>query len=129
MIYKTTLQFLFLPALLCAILYSCGNTNIKENSINQDSLKAQEDWNKTIPGNFSHQKIFYFDSIEISEFIKKHPSFSSLDSNINQFYSKRKYSFAWFDDKGLIEQAGNLIDRVSNLKEEGLFTEPKYKMR
>src|SRR5690606_35781003 len=72
-------------------------------------------------------KTFYFDSIAISDFLKKHSDFQSLDSNITRFYSNRRFSFAWFDDKGLIEQAGNLIDRVSNLKEEGIFKQPRYK--
>jgi murein L,D-transpeptidase YcbB/YkuD len=108
-------------------MFYCGNINEKPDLTKLDSIKAQEEWNKTIPGNFSHQKTFYFDSIEISDFLKKHSEFHSLDSNITRFYRNRRFSFAWFDNKGLIEQAGNLIDRVSNLKEEGLFTQPKYK--
>lgn len=124
---KTAIQILLFLALVFTVFYSCGNTSKKLNSAKLDSIKAQEEWNKTIPGNFSHQQIVYFDSIEISDFLKKHVDFQSLDSDITRFYSNRKFSFAWFDDKGLIEQAGNLIDRVSNLKKEGLFTEPKYK--
>ncbi len=108
---------------------SCGNTNKRPDASKLDSIKAQEEWNQTIPGNFSHQKTFYFDSIEVSEFLNKYADFRPLDSNITRFYTNRKFSFAWFDEKGLIEQAGNLIDRVSNLKEEGLFTQPKYKVQ
>jgi murein L,D-transpeptidase YcbB/YkuD len=127
MAYKTAIHILLLPALAFTMLYSCGNTTKKLDSAKIDSIKAQEEWNKTIPGNFSHQQIVHFDSLEISNFLKKHPDFRGLDSNITRFYSNRKFSYAWFDNKGLIEQAENLIDRVSNLKEEGLFTEPKYK--
>ncbi len=124
---KTAIQTSVFLALIFIIFYSCGNTTKKHESDKIDSIKAQEEWNKTIPGNFSHQKIFHFDSLEISQFLKKHPDFQSLDSNITRFYNNRKFSFAWFDDNGLIEQAANLIDRVSNLKEEGLFTQLKYK--
>lgn len=115
------------PLLAFLFLYSCGNTSKKQSAKQLDSIKAEQEWNKTIPGNFSHQQVFYFDSLKISEFLKEHPQFHNQDSNINRFYNNRKYSYAWFDAKGLIEQAGNLVDRVSNLKTEGIFTEPLYK--
>lgn len=127
MTYKTTIHLLLFPALLCVMFYSCGNTDTRQDSHKIDSIKAQAEWNKTIPGNFSHKKTFYFDSTEIADFVKRYPDFHSLDSNIVRFYKNRNFSYAWFDEKGLIEQAANLIDRVSNLKEEGLFTQPKYK--
>lgn len=125
---KTVKQFLISSILLSIVFYSCGNgKSEKRNSAKLDSIKAEEEWNNTIPGNFNHQKVFYFDSLEISSFLAKHPKFQSQDSNIIKFYTNRKFSYAWFDEKGIIEQAGNLIDRISNLKSEGLFTEPLYK--
>lgn len=127
MAYKTLKLLLAFSIIGLTMFYKCGNTAERQDSIALDSIKADEEWSKTIPGNFSHQKIFIFDSVEISNFLKRYSDFRSLDSNIIKFYNNRKFSFAWFDNKGLIEQAGNLIDRVSNLKEEGLFTQPKYK--
>lgn len=127
MTHKAVIKFLLFTTLISILFFSCGNTNKRPDVAKLDSIKAQEEWNKTIPGNFSHQKIFYFDSTEVTEFLTKYADFRPLDSNITRFYRNRKFSFAWFDDKGLIEQAGNLIDRISNLKEEGLFTQPKYK--
>ena len=113
--------------LVILFLYSCGSTNKKQNSEKTDSINAEEEWNKTIPGNFSPQQVFYFDSLEISGFMTAYSKFNNQDSNIVRFYKHRNFSYAWFDGKGLIEQAGNLIDRISNLKKEGLFSEPIYK--
>jgi murein L,D-transpeptidase YcbB/YkuD len=127
MTYKILRLLLTFSIMTFTMFYKCGNVTEKQDAILMDSIKAEEEWNKTIPGNFSHQKTFSFDSIEITNFLKKYSDFRALDSNITRFYRNRKFSFAWFDNKGLIEQAGNLIDRVSNLKEEGLFTQPKYK--
>lgn len=92
-----------------------------------DSIQAEKIWDKTIPGNFSEQKIIKFDSMRIDSFIQEYPLFKSLDSNLRLFYQKREYNYAWFDQNGLIEQAGNLVARVSNVKDEGLFRKPPYK--
>lgn len=107
-------------------MHSCGNTSKGFNSAQQDSIKAEMDWNNTIPGGFSGQQSLVFDSMEIQHFLSRHPDFRSIDSNIQKFYKHRNYAFAWFDRQGLIEQAGNLVGRISNMKEEGLFTEPSY---
>lgn len=118
---------LSIPFLALLFFYSCGNTSEKHSVKQIDSIKANQEWNKTIPGNFSPQQVFNFDSLEITQFFKRYPLFNPEDSNIVKFYNNRKYTYAWFDGKGLIEQAGNLVDRVSNLKTEGVFTEPLYK--
>jgi len=110
-------------------LASCGNSNRTENQVNnvQDSIRATENWNETIPGNFSEQTVFTFDSTKIDSFLAKYPLFASLDSNLILFYKNRDYNYAWFDEQGLIEQSGNLVARVSNLKNEGVFKTPPYK--
>ena len=122
---RITLLTLFSALFLS--LSNCGNVSEKQDSALADSVLAIEQWNETIPGNFSPQEVFYFDSLVIDSFLIEHSQFNNQDSNISKFYTNRNYSYAWFDDKGLIEQAGNLVDRVSNLKKEGLFSEPVYK--
>jgi len=130
---KVTMKIPVLNTLLVITLITsfglsfCGNTSVKNNKAEKDSIEAVKAWNKTIPGNFSEQKIIRFDSLAIDSFFKDYPQLVSLDSNLELFYKKRDHTYAWFDQDGLIEQAGNLVARVSNLKEEGLFTEPPYK--
>lgn len=108
---------------------SCGSSNRTENRASdvQDSIRAIENWNETIPGSFSEQKLYPFDSTKIDSFLAKYPLFAPLDSNLIFFYRNRDFNYAWFDKRGLIEQSGNLVARVSNLKDEGVFKIPPYK--
>ncbi|WP_118193945.1 L,D-transpeptidase family protein [Albibacterium indicum] len=110
-------------------LTSCGSSNRTENRASdvQDSIRAIENWNETIPGSFSEQKLYPFDSTKIDSFLAKYPLFAPLDSNLIFFYRNRDFNYAWFDERGLIEQSGNLVARVSNLKDEGVFKIPPYK--
>src|SRR5690554_1817011 len=105
---------------------SCGNNSIKDDKAKIDSIKAEKDWDKTIIGNFSSQKTIQFDSLMIDSFLNTYPELAFLDSNLNKFYHNRNFHYAWFDQQGLIEQAGNLVARVSNMTDEGLFKNPPY---
>jgi murein L,D-transpeptidase YcbB/YkuD len=42
------------------------------------------------------------------------------------FYSKRKFAYAWYANGQLIEQAGNLSDRLTNLQSEGIYKATPY---
>ncbi|GAA4791516.1 L,D-transpeptidase family protein [Olivibacter ginsenosidimutans] len=88
--------------------------------------KAIQEWNKTIPGNFSEQTDLHFDSTLLAQFFVKYPGVATYKENVIKFYNERNYSYAWFDQNGLIEQAGNLTDRMLNLKDEGINKELPY---
>lgn len=105
----------------------CGQSK-RNTQISDDSLKnrVEKEWNSTIPGSFSPEMLTSFDSLEISRFIEKYPSFRPYKESILTFYRRRNFAFAWFDKEGLIEHAGNLADRVMNLKNEGLDKELPY---
>jgi len=106
----------------------CGQKNHDPANAFSDSLlnRDQNEWNRSIPGSFSSQTKSKFDSIEIRKFIRQYPKFSKFEENILTFYAHRTMAFAWFDDKGLIEHAGNLTERLRNLKSEGVNKEPPY---
>jgi len=109
-------------------LGGCGNHQTKvANKAKADSIEAVQEWNRSIPGNFSERKIFHSDSLTLASFLEKYPALQALDTNITKFYASRQYATVWFDEKGLIEQAGNVVDRVSNLKDEGVLNETMYK--
>ncbi|TCK85877.1 L,D-transpeptidase family protein [Albibacterium bauzanense] len=119
-----------LPILTLISLFSlsfCGNSSIKNDKARNDSIEAIKAWNKTIVGNFSPQEIIEFDSLAIDSFLNTYPELAFLDSNLKKFYHNRNFHYAWFDQQGLIEQAGNLVARVSNITDEGLFKSPPYK--
>lgn len=77
-------------------------------------------WNGSIAGSFSDQSKANFDSLEINKFLKKYPGFSKYAESIRTFYSHRKMAYAWFDKRGMIEHASNLVERVMNLKYDGI---------
>jgi len=106
----------------------CGQKKQNAGKVSADSLidKDQNEWNRSIPGSFSSQTKSRFDSLEISKFIRQYPKFIKFEESILTFYSHRKMAFAWFDAEGLIEHAGNLTDRIRNLKSEGVNKELPY---
>lgn len=92
----------------------------------KDTLPAHSNIDPSIPGNFSTQQSLHFDSAQINQFLKEYPLFKDYDKEIRQFYSNRHFAYAWFDSLGIIEQAGNLLNRVSNISDEGLSQKVHY---
>ncbi len=93
-----------------------GNKKSKKDTVGQKI----ERWNKTIPGNFSEQRDLVFDSLTLNNFFTAYPDAKKYEKEMRQFYSNRKYAYAWFDSKGLIEQAENLNNRIQNIQSEGV---------
>lgn len=119
-----------LPILLILFIFntfSCKQV-IKHKHSKADTLKKEivKEWNKTIPGSFSDQTKLVFDSAEVIAFLKKYPAFEPYAKDINMFYSKRKFAYAWYANGQLIEQSGNLSDRLTNLQNEGIYKAIPY---
>lgn len=74
----------------------------------------------TLKGNFSAQTIQQFDSASILIFIDSFPKFSNLKNELFSFYRGRTFAYDWFDESGMIEQAGNLFNSIKNIEDEGL---------
>lgn len=104
-------------------LSSCSSQPAKKTDTKDSLVK---DWNKTIQGNFSTQSETVFDSTQIAGFINRYPDFRPYTDDLKNFYSKRKYAYAWFEEGSLIEQAGNLSNRIINLQNEGVYKKAPY---
>lgn len=117
------LKYAFPLLFICCLIWGSCSQQSKKNTVT-DSLSKE--WNKTIPGNFSAQTAAVFDSVKIGSFLKQYPGFKIYASEINSFYKRRKYAYAWFEKGSLIEQAGNLSNRVLNLQSEGVYQKPPY---
>ncbi|GAA4322192.1 L,D-transpeptidase family protein [Mucilaginibacter gynuensis] len=109
---------------------------ISLNSCNRSAKKVKKKrdtvhkaWNKTIPGSFSEQTILVFDSGKVATFLTQYPELDAYKSDIRNFYTKRKYAYAWFEKNALIEQAGNLANRVMNIQQEGIYKAPPYQKK
>jgi murein L,D-transpeptidase YcbB/YkuD len=121
MVYEN-LRFI-IPILFCGFsLSSCGQNlkmTTKADSINKD-------WDNTIKGNFIKQSSLVFDSSEVVEFYGKYPGIKKYEPQIRAFYRKRNYSYAWFNKGLLIEQAGNLTTRITDLQTDGIYKQIPY---
>lgn len=121
----------YIPVTLIPIIYiqlGCNHGARPSQQSSADSLKkkAAKEWSKTIPGSFSDQTEAVFDSTLLVTFVKTHPAFEPYVKDISLFYSKRKFAYAWYNKGKLIEQAGNLADRVGNLQNEGIYKAIPY---
>ena len=77
-------------------------------------------------GKFSDQAVLKFDSLQLDSFYSKYTQLQSYKKDVQRFYKQRNFSFAWYDSKGLIEQAGNFYSRVQNLPAEGIAAKVPY---
>ena len=97
-----------------------GQSQIRNNYIDmrKDSLifKSQDNFSHGLPRIYGSQTKSKFDSLEINRFLTKYPKFLPFEADLQIFYNQRKMTFTWFDKNGLIEQADNLYNRLSNLQ-------------
>ncbi|MGF7037095.1 murein L,D-transpeptidase YcbB/YkuD [Mucilaginibacter lappiensis] len=128
MLSRSYTYYTLLMAVCIFTLFSCKQNAKRNQQSKADSLKKKivKEWNKTIPGNFSDQTKATFDSAQIVIFLKKYPAFNAYAQDINLFYSKRRFAYAWYVNGVLIEQAGNLSDRLINLQNEGVYKAIPY---
>jgi len=113
-------HFLFLLIVFGALV------GCRQPRSNRPPVKPGRKADETIAGNFSTQLHTVFDSTEIDGFLKNYPALNIYAGDIHRFYKGRNYACAWFDGGKLIEQAGNLTNRVLNLQNEGINQTPPY---
>ena len=92
-----------------------------QNAISSDSLPPAD-----VAGSFSESTPLNFDSTEINNFLGQHPDFSLIKKELLKFYSTRNYSYAWFEKRGLIEQANILYNRILQLIDHGFQYDAPY---
>jgi murein L,D-transpeptidase YcbB/YkuD len=100
-------------AAICFSLISCGQR--APDSPQKATPSAEE---KPITGSF--------DSLQTGMFFKKYPLLEKNSSEVADFYRKRNFEYAWFNNSVLIEQAGNLASRILNFKSDGLGKSSPY---
>ena len=85
------------------IIYSCKNhTKNKEVQIDK-SINKKTSFNN-----------LFIDSNAIKKFLTDNPDYSKFTQQYSDFYKLRNYQCAWFDSSGMIEQAYNFMNLVSN---------------
>ncbi len=118
-----SLKYFLAFILINVSLSSCGQPNNKRAT---QLISKKNQWEVSIPGSFVEHNKITFDSVEIKSFFKKYPQLKTVEDDVIVFYSSRDYAYAWFDNGKLIEQAGNLFNRIINLESEGIYTKIPY---
>ncbi|TFF38529.1 L,D-transpeptidase family protein [Mucilaginibacter psychrotolerans] len=105
------IKSLIIGAATCASLAGCGQGTPKPaTSMHRDTAIA------VIP----------FDSLQIAGFFKRYPLLAENQTEVAGFYRQRNFTYAWFSNGLLIEQASNLTSRVLNFKSDGLSKSSPY---
>ena len=108
-------------------LYSCSEMNTERHLQKNDSTTYKSFMDESVAGSFAEVTSYTFDSNKIKIFIDSFPLFSPIAKDLISFYRGRNFSYAWFDEKGLIETAGNLYNKINNIESEGLPDNVLYK--
>ncbi len=113
--------------IILALILGCGQAqNNKDKTAVPAAVKTDTIAPADIAGNFSDQAELRFDSSEISKFIHTHPSFKSYYKDYIRFYSGRRYTYAWHNKAGLIEQSNILYNRIIQLRDNGVADVAPY---
>ncbi len=117
------------PVLALLLFVSCGSSgnNASVKAVIIDTIKPVVNIDRSIPGSFSTQTKIRFDSSQVKIFLDSFSKFKIFEKDIYSFYKNRKFAYAWFDEKGMIEPANNLYNRIQNITEEGLPNRLQYK--
>ncbi len=106
---------------------NCNYINSQSAIQDKDSLPRNHNIDISIPGNFSKITNLHFDSTAVQQFFLQFPLMLPYKKEVSRFYTDRNYSFAWYDNNGLLEQSQNLYNRLLNLSLEGLPDTVLYK--
>lgn len=93
------------------------------------SCKKEKDEKENVTTKDVHShdgEIIPLDSTAINPFFEKHAKFKEFEPQVKELYKKHDYHYIWHDKKGVIEFAGVLFNRATQLDEEGLPTKLPY---
>jgi murein L,D-transpeptidase YcbB/YkuD len=89
-------------------------------------INPKKNWDRSIPGSFSTQVSLKLDSALLDTFFVHYPALKAYSTQAKDFYRNRKFAYAWYEKGQLIEQAGNLANRVMNLQNDGIYRQIPY---
>lgn len=95
-IASVTLSTLILPAGLCMLLAACRPGTQQQTEITPRNTGVNE--------NNAYNNLF-LDSVAVEKFITKQQLNDTIANVMRSFYNSRNYEYAWFDARGLTEQA------------------------
>ncbi|MEO7523912.1 MAG: L,D-transpeptidase family protein, partial [Ferruginibacter sp.] len=111
---------------LYPFLINC-NQKDKAKIVKSDTAVTVASNDMSLPGSFSPETPLVFDSSYLYQFLDSFPLFKKMQAQLDTFYNKRNFSFAWYDKRGMIEPANNLYNHLLNIHDEGIADSVLYK--
>lgn len=105
---KKTIPF----CILVAVLFHCCNNNKTNTQNKKDTMVKKID--TVVKGIFLPATPIHFDSTRLTGFFKSFPDLKQYEKDYTDFYRARNYSYAWFDSKGIVEQASVLWSNITD---------------
>ena len=110
------MKFILIVLFICVlkVFGSCKNNKPIEIVKTDTSINVSNSFNT-----------LFFDSVQLSVFLKEHIFLKKFSNQFFDFYKSRNYQYAWFDSIGHTQQASNFINllqtTVEALQDSSLF--------
>ena len=125
-----SLSFLILSLLSILLFSNCKNTTqsseVKSNNTDTSSSAKATNDALAVAGNFQAPGNLKFDPTSIAAFFRKYPALKIYENDIARFYKERDYSYAWYNETGIIEQVNGLYNRILQMESDGLEAQIPY---
>ncbi|MES2374691.1 MAG: L,D-transpeptidase family protein [Bacteroidota bacterium] len=100
-------KIVYLSLLVLVFATSCNSAarsrrRLWQRSQNSESEVSLRDYSVTKENSYND---LFLDSSAFEKFVANYPANDSVAENMRDFYNIRNFEFAWFDSKGLTEQA------------------------
>ncbi len=95
---------IFLPSLLCLMLFACNSNRDKSKETTSEKDKKVSKRDRSITAANSYSDLF-FDSSALTGFFEQNKVPDTIARRMTSFYNTRNYQYAWFSSDGLTQQA------------------------
>lgn len=108
-------QFLVIT-LIVGVTHAGCRENAARNASDSalQSVNARPGRDTVIQGIAQTMSDISLDSTQIPRFLAKYPEFRPFAADFALFYQNRGYHYAWFDSKGMVEQASVLLAHIEH---------------
>jgi len=76
-----------------------------------------------------HDSSIALDSTVVVPFFKTYPALEKYQENLMALYHNYEYNFIWLDEKGIVEYAYSLYNKVKDIEEEGISATFPYQAK
>ncbi|MFC5270284.1 L,D-transpeptidase family protein [Adhaeribacter terreus] len=109
--YLSKVRLILLFNLILFSNFACN----KNSGQGSDSSESQQ-----TDSSRSTAQLAQLDSVQVIDYVKKHPEFKEHEKLVRVFYRDRGWKLGWFKNGKLVPQANSLLDFIGRAEEEAL---------